>query len=97
MTLQGLLDRLKAWKVLFYCADHWEAYRQLIPPSQLFQGKDKTVAIERNNGRQRHWMGRFRRRSIIVTKCLKMLDLHIALFAAIHINKIMDLAKLSIS
>lgn len=97
LTLQKLLKRLSQWKVLFYCTDHWETYRKLIPSSQLFQGKDKTVAIEKNNGRQRHWIARFRRRSIVVTKSLEMLNPHIALFAAVHINHVWSLAKLSMN
>ena len=44
------------------------------------------IAIERNNGRQRHWLAPFRRRSIVVTKSLKVLESTLALFALYHIN-----------
>ena len=86
-TFQALFDRLKEFKVLFDCADHWKGFNKVIPPHQLFQGKDKTVSIERNNGRQRHWFARFRRRSIVVSKALDMVDATMRLFAAFHVNK----------
>ena len=34
-----------------------------------------------NNARQRHWLARFRRRSIVVSKAKRMVDVSIALFA----------------
>jgi len=52
-----------------------------IEPEKHCIVKLETTAIERNNGRQRHWLGRFRRRSVIVSKSLEMVNLCIALFA----------------
>ena len=57
-----------------------------ISPNDLFQGKAGTVAIERNNCRQRHWFARFRRKSLVVSKALHMVDLTMALFARFHVN-----------
>jgi hypothetical protein len=37
-----------------------------------YQGKGETVALERNNGQQRHWTAALRRRSIVVSKSLAM-------------------------
>lgn len=54
-------------------------------------GKDQTYRIEQNNGRQRHWFARFRRKSIVVSKSMEMIDLTMALFAAFHVNKTVDL------
>ena len=55
-------------------------------PKILLQSKSQTVFIERNNGRQRHWFARFRRKSIAVSKTLEMVDLTMALFARFHVN-----------
>ena len=44
-------------------------------------GKDETHGIERDNARQRHWLARFRRRSIVVSKAKRMVDVSIALIA----------------
>jgi insertion element IS1 protein InsB len=87
---------LEAVNVCFFCADHYEAYQALIPKKKLFLGKDKTHAIERNNCLQRHWFARFKRKSIVVSKSVEMVDITIRLFAAIHINKTLKIPDLSI-
>jgi insertion element IS1 protein InsB len=61
-------------------------YPKEIPQSALLPGKDSTVAIERNNARQRHWFARFKRKSLVVSKSLRMVDLTMALFARFHVN-----------
>jgi insertion element IS1 protein InsB len=57
-----------------------------IPENALLQGKGGTVALERNNCRQRHWFARFKRKSLVVSKSLRMVDLTMALFARFHVN-----------
>ena len=86
-TFKKLFDRLKKWKILFYCGDHWSGFSKIIPNKSLFQGKDKTFSIEQNNGRQRHWFARFRRKTIANTRSLEMLEITMRIFAAIHVNK----------
>jgi insertion element IS1 protein InsB len=86
-TFQKLFDRLKEFKVLFSCADHWKGFGKAIPSHQLFQGKDKTLNIERNNSRQRHWFARFRRRSLVVSKTLEMVHITLQILAAVHVNR----------
>jgi insertion element IS1 protein InsB len=76
-----MLERLKRWGVRLCCADGWEAYAALIPQGRLYVGKDETHGIERDHARQRHWLARFRRRSIVVSKAVRMVDASIALFA----------------
>ena len=86
-TFQRLMARLTRWKVDIYCADHWDVYPKEMPQGcHLRQSKSETVAIERNNGRQRHWFARFRRKSIVVSKTVEMVDLTMALFARFHVN-----------
>ncbi len=64
-----------------YRADGWEAYAALVPQGRLFVGKEETHGIERDHARQRHWLARFRRRSIVVSKAGRMVDASIAPFA----------------
>ncbi len=85
-TLARLLERLKKWNVEMYCADEYAVYTDMIPEDQLYQSKSQTKYIEQNNGRQRHWYARFRRKSIVVSKSLQMVDLTMALFAKFHVN-----------
>jgi hypothetical protein len=40
----------------------------VLPVGQRYSGKNETHGIERDNARQRHWLARFRRRSIVVSK-----------------------------
>ena len=74
-TLRRLLDRLKDWNIWFFFTDNWKAYSLEIDKNDLFQGKSGTVAIERNKKRQRHWFARFRRKSIVVSKSVRMVEL----------------------
>src|SRR2546426_7296571 len=64
-TLKKLVDRLAQWDVKLYCTAKWATYTAVIPPDKLVQSKATTHAIERNHYRQRHWFGRFKRKSII--------------------------------
>ncbi|MBF0311521.1 MAG: IS1 family transposase [Magnetococcales bacterium] len=86
-TFRRLRDRLARWDVDAYCADHWGAYASELPDDvPLIQSKAETVAIEHNNGRQRHWFARFRRRTVVVSKSLEMVDLTMGIFARFHVN-----------
>src|SRR3982750_4491818 len=72
---------LKRWRTRLYCADDYTVYGVLLPVGQLCTGKEETHGVERDNARQRHWLARFRRRSIVVSKAQRMVDVSIALFA----------------
>jgi insertion element IS1 protein InsB len=67
----------------------------MIPQGRLHVGKDETHGIERDHARQRHWLARFRRRSIVVSKARRTVDASIALFARFAgNNRISDLASM---
>ena len=70
----------------FYYTDQWPVYAVVIPPERLVMSKARTDGIERNHGRQRQWIGRFKRKSIIVSKSTEMVDLTMALFAKFWVN-----------
>jgi insertion element IS1 protein InsB len=82
---ERLIARLTRWRTRLYCADDYAVYGVLLgvllPVGQLHTGKEETHGIERDNARQRHWLARFRRRSIVVSKARRMVDVSIALFA----------------
>jgi len=69
-----------------YCTDDRESYTQLIDFDRLIQTKTETWGIENNNGRQRHWFGRFRRKTCIVSRSAEMVELTMFLFAYFHVN-----------
>ncbi len=72
--------------VTLYYTDKWEAYASVLPADKLTMDKGLTHEIERNNCRNRHWFGRFKRRSIVVSKSVEMVDLTMALFARFRVN-----------
>ena len=86
-TFLRLFNRLKGWNALFYCGDHWSGFRKIIPQNHLFQGKDKTFRIEQNNSRKPHWFARFRRKTLVNSRSLEMVEITMRIFAAIHVNK----------
>ncbi len=71
-TFRRLFDRLTPWNVRLFCSDSDAVYPQVRPVGQHYQGKDETVALERNNAQQRHWTAPLRRRSIVVSKSRAM-------------------------
>jgi insertion element IS1 protein InsB len=72
--------------VTFYCTDHWPVYAAVLPSERLVMSKAHPDGIERNHCRQRHWVGRFKRRSMIISRAKEMVDLTIALFARFRVN-----------
>ena len=85
-ALRRLLARLQRWRPRLICTDDDAPYENALPVGQHHQGKDQTVASERNNGQQRHWVGACRRKSIIVSKSEAMVNRRMALFAHLHVN-----------
>ncbi len=86
---------MKRWNPRLYCTDDWAAYEEAIPPGRLYVGKDQTHRLERDHARQRHGLARFRRRSIVVSKAKRMVDVSIALFARFAgNNRIADLISM---
>lgn len=85
-TFLTLWNRLLKWNIEMFCSDEYVVYTETIPKEQLLQTKSQTIYVEQNNGRQRHWFARFRRKSIVVSKTLEMIDVTMALFAKFHVN-----------
>lgn len=84
--LSKLIERLSKWNVELFYTDNWGVYQETVAEEKLYQSKSQTVYLEQNNGRQRHWFARFRRKSIVVSKTLEMVNLTMALFARFHVN-----------
>ena len=64
----------------------WSTYASVIPQDKRVQSKATTHDIERNHCHQRHWFGRFKRKSIIVSKAKEMVDLTMGLFARFWVS-----------
>jgi IS1 family transposase len=55
-------------------------FAEVLPPERNTVGKAHTVAIERDNSDTRHHLGRFTRRTKIVSKKVVMVDLTLKLW-----------------
>jgi insertion element IS1 protein InsB len=84
-TCQRLLDKIGVQGKTFL-ADDWEGFHRLIPEDQLYTGKDLTFSIEQDNSNIRHYLARFRRRTKVVSKIEKMVDLSLRLYHYFHDN-----------
>ena len=108
-TLKKLIGRLEKWNVRVYYTERggtddrrsfvppldYKTYASVIPREKLVQTKAETHGIERNNCRMRHWLGRFKPKSIIVSKSVEMLNLTVALFARFRVNgDVFDILKI---
>ena len=89
-TLIKMYDSMGFKKYLHIYSDCYESYKEFVPKNNLTQSKKYTVQIERNNGRQRHWLAAFRRRPILVTRSIENLTISMALFARFRINGSID-------
>ncbi len=86
-TCRRLLDKVGVSGKTFV-TDAWEGYHRVIPPEQLFTGKDLTFPIEQASSDVRHCLARFHRRTKVVSKCRTMVDLslHPGLFNAVCVR-----------
>jgi IS1 family transposase len=77
-TFRRLFDRFARWKVRLFCSDSYSdsyvVYPLVLAVGRHYQGKGETAALERNNAQQRHWTVVLRRRSIVVSKSLAMIE-----------------------
>ena len=64
-TFRRLFERLARWKVCLFCSNSYGVSPLVLAVGSHYQGKGETVALERNNGQQRHWTAALRRRSIV--------------------------------
>jgi len=87
VTFRRLFARLEQWRPRLYCTDDYVVYDNVLPVGRHYIGKDESVRLERNNGRQRHGVASCRRRSIVVSRSGAMIDRRMALFAHLHVNR----------
>jgi insertion element IS1 protein InsB len=75
-TFRRRFERLARWNVRLFGSDSSVVYPLVLAVGNHDQGKDETVALERNNAQPRHWTAALRRRSIVVSKSLAMPRAH---------------------
>jgi IS1 family transposase len=67
---------------VFY-TDDWEAFAKVLPQKCHVIGKAHTIDIEHDNSNTRHHLGRFTRRTKVVSKKETMVDLSLRIWHAV--------------
>jgi insertion element IS1 protein InsB len=94
-TCQRLIARLQRWRTRLYCTDEYAVYDVLLQVGQHYAGQDEAHGIERDNAWQRYCLTGFARRSIVVFRAKRMVDVSLAHFAHFAENsRISDLLSM---
>lgn len=60
--------------MVYCCTDYWKSYREFVPANIHVQTKAETFTVESYNGRIRHFLARFRRKSKCYSKADHMIS-----------------------
>ena len=71
---------------MFY-TDRWDAFAEVLPPERHVIGKTGTHTIERDNSNTRHNLGRFTRKTKVVSKSELMVDTTLKLWYSLNIKE----------
>ena len=75
---------MKHLKCCTFYTDKWHAFVDVLPPERHGIGKPHTIAIERDNN-TRHYLGRFTRRTKVVSRKESVLDLTLRIWHAVTV------------
>jgi insertion element IS1 protein InsB len=79
-TVKRLYEKIKhCTKATFY-TDDWDAFSKVLPKNRHVIGKQHTASIERNNSNTRYYLGRFNRKTKIVSKSEYMVNLSLKIW-----------------
>jgi insertion element IS1 protein InsB len=82
-TFQRLYNTVKHLENCTFYTDDWDAFSAVLPSERHIIGKAHTVGIERDNSNTRHHLGRFTRRTKVVSKKTFMVDLTLRIWHAV--------------
>ena len=82
-TFKRLYQKVKHLKNCIFYTDDWDAFAKVLPKGRHVVGKAHTVDIERDNSNMRHHLGRFTRRTKVVSHSQYMVDLTLRIWHAI--------------
>ena len=82
-TFKRLYDKVKHLTNCTFYTDNWDAFAEVLPPERHVIGKAHTIDIEHDNSNTRHHLGRFTRRTKVVSQTKSMVDLTLKLWLAL--------------
>jgi insertion element IS1 protein InsB len=82
-TFQRLYDKVKHLTGCTFYTDDWDAFAKVLPPERHVVGKAHTINIEHDNSNTRHHLGRFTRRTKVVSRKEFMVDLTLRIWHSV--------------
>ena len=82
-TFRRLYDKVKHLTDCIFYTDNWNAFAEVLPPERHIIGKAHTINIEHDNSDTRHHLGRFTRRTKVISKLEHMVDITIRIWLAV--------------
>jgi insertion element IS1 protein InsB len=82
-TFQRLYDKVKHLENCTFYTDEWDAFSEVLPRERHVVGKAHTINIEHDNSNTRHHLGRFTRRTKVVSRKEFMVDLTLRIWNAV--------------
>jgi insertion element IS1 protein InsB len=82
-TFRRLYDKVKHLSGCTFYTDDWDSFAKVLPKNSHIIGKEHTVAIERDNSNTRHHLGRFTRRTKVVSQLDHMVDISLRIWHAV--------------
>ena len=81
-AFRRLYDKVKHLENCTFYTDNWDAFADVLPPERHVIGKAHTIDIEHDNNSTRHHLGRFTRRTKVVSQKTFMVDLTLRIWHA---------------
>ena len=85
-TFRRLYNKVKHLKDCTFYTDDWDAFAKVLPSERHIIGKAHTIDIEHDNSNTRHHLGRFTRRTKVVSKKDFMVDLTLRIWHAVTVG-----------
>ena len=92
-TFRRLYDKVKHLKNCIFYTDDWNAFSQVLPPERHIIGKAHTIDIEHDNSNTRHHLGRFTRRTKVVSQLEHMVDITMRIWHTVTTTDLFSLLQ----
>jgi insertion element IS1 protein InsB len=89
-TFRRLYDKVKHLTQCTFYTDAWEAFAKVLPAERHVIGKEHTGCIERDNSNTRHHLGRFTRKTKVVSKCKEMVEYSLRIWHAVTTTELFN-------
>ena len=97
-TFKRLYKKVRHLKNCTFYTDNWDAFAKVLPPERHIIGKAYTIDIEHDNSNTRHHLGRFTRKTKVVSQAEYMVDLTLRIWHAVTTTDLFrSLQKLAVS